>query len=144
MHLCDVIVPVRMSTFVTLAEVLESRAAPLEEDEVWALLLGATEALIDISSKGRELFSPVSPSYPFPANIFCLHVCSSLCPDDGNMCCVISPGSMLLSAVGSIAFKTCSRSEDVGSFTCPEMSQSNTSSRRLASEKVSWTTVMWR
>ncbi|XP_073774109.1 FERM and PDZ domain-containing protein 2 isoform X1 [Danio rerio] len=96
-----------MSTFVTLAEVLESRAAPLEEDEVWALLLGATEALIDISSK-----------------------------DDGNMCCVISPGSMLLSAVGSIAFKTCSRSEDVGSFTCPEMSQSNTSSRRLASEKM--------
>ncbi|KAK9965018.1 hypothetical protein ABG768_004132 [Culter alburnus] len=96
-----------MSMFVTLAEVLESRGAPLEEDEVWALLLGAAEALIDISSK-----------------------------DPGNMCCVISPGSMLLSAVGSIAFKTCGRSEDVGSFTSPEMSQSNTSSRRQATEKM--------
>ncbi|KAK2876971.1 hypothetical protein Q8A67_021067 [Cirrhinus molitorella] len=96
-----------MSTFVTLAEVLESRGAPLEEDEVWALLLCAAEALIDISSK-----------------------------DPGNMCCVISPGSMLLSAVGSVAFKSCGRSEDVGSFASPEMSQSNTSSRRQATEKM--------
>uniref|UniRef100_A0A671LYG7 KIND domain-containing protein n=1 Tax=Sinocyclocheilus anshuiensis TaxID=1608454 RepID=A0A671LYG7_9TELE len=90
-----------MSTFVTLAEVLESRGAPLEEDEVWALLLGAAETLISISSK-----------------------------DPGNMCCVISPGSMLLSAVGSIAFKSCGRSEDMGSFASPEMSQSNPSFRR--------------
>ncbi|KAI2658860.1 FERM and PDZ domain-containing protein 2 [Labeo rohita] len=96
-----------MSTFVTLAEVLESRGAPLEEDEVWALLFGAAEALIDISSK-----------------------------DPGNMCCVISPGSMLLSGVGSVAFKSCGRSEDVGSFASPEMSQSNTSSRRQATEKM--------
>ncbi|XP_073684912.1 FERM and PDZ domain-containing protein 2 [Garra rufa] len=96
-----------MSTFVTLAEVLESRGAPLEEDEVWAVLLIAAEALIDISSK-----------------------------DPGNMCCVISPGSMLLSAVGSVAFKSCGRSEDVGSFASPEMSQSNTSSRRQTTEKM--------
>ncbi|XP_051969243.1 tyrosine-protein phosphatase non-receptor type 13 [Xyrauchen texanus] len=97
----------RMSTFVTLAEVLESRGAPLEEDEVWALLLGATEVLIDISSK-----------------------------DPGNMCLVISPGSMLLSTSGSIAFKTCSRSEDMSSFTSPEMSQRNSSTRRQAKEKM--------
>ncbi|KAF4106978.1 hypothetical protein G5714_012968 [Onychostoma macrolepis] len=98
---------VRMSMFVTLAEVLESRGAPLEEDEVWALLLGAAEALIDISSR-----------------------------DPGNMCCVISPGSMLLSAVGGVAFKNCSRSEDAGSFASPEMSQSNAFSRRQATEKM--------
>ncbi|CAM4706232.1 unnamed protein product [Leuciscus chuanchicus] len=96
-----------MSMFVTLAEVLESRGAPLEEDEVWALLLGASEVLIDISSR-----------------------------DPGNMCCVISPGSMLLSAVGRIAFKTCGRSEAVGSFTSPELSQSNTSPRTQATEKM--------
>ncbi|XDV45172.1 hypothetical protein PO909_013309 [Leuciscus waleckii] len=96
-----------MSMFVTLAEVLESRGAPLEEDEVWALLLGAAEVLIDISSR-----------------------------DPGNMCCVISPGSMLLSAVGRIAFKTCGRSEAVGSFTSPELSQSNTSPRTQATEKM--------
>ncbi|XP_016368746.1 tyrosine-protein phosphatase non-receptor type 13 [Sinocyclocheilus rhinocerous] len=96
-----------MSTFVTLAEVLESRGAPLEEDEVWALLLGAAETLISISSK-----------------------------DPGNMCCVISPGSMLLSAVGSIAFKSCGRAEDMSSFASPEMSQSNPSFRRQATEKM--------
>uniref|UniRef100_A0A8C1Y5Z6 KIND domain-containing protein n=1 Tax=Cyprinus carpio TaxID=7962 RepID=A0A8C1Y5Z6_CYPCA len=103
-----------MSTFVTLAEVLESRGAPLEEDEVWALLLGAAETLISISSK-----------------------------DPGNMCCVISPGSMLLSAVGCIAFKSCGRSEDMGSFASPEMSQSNTSSRRQMAVYSLGMTLYW-
>ncbi|KAG9341093.1 hypothetical protein JZ751_019847 [Albula glossodonta] len=39
------------STFVTLAEVLEARGGPLEEDEVWSLLLGTAESLVDISYK---------------------------------------------------------------------------------------------
>uniref|UniRef100_A0A3B1JE31 KIND domain-containing protein n=1 Tax=Astyanax mexicanus TaxID=7994 RepID=A0A3B1JE31_ASTMX len=96
-----------MSTFVTLAEVLESRGAPLEEDEVWALLLGAAEALMSISNKGSA-----------------------------KPCSIISPGSMLLSASGSIAFKTCSRSEDVASFTSPEMVLARTSSSRQDVEKM--------
>ncbi|XP_072523704.1 FERM and PDZ domain-containing protein 2 [Salminus brasiliensis] len=96
-----------MSTFVTLAEVLESRRAPLEEDEVWALLLGAAEALMGIFSKG-----PVNP------------------------CSIISPGSMLLSPSGSVAFKTCSRSEDVASFTSPEMMLARPSSSRQDVEKM--------
>ncbi|TRY58580.1 hypothetical protein DNTS_030044 [Danionella cerebrum] len=107
MQLCDACVELSMSTFVTLAEVLESRGAPLEEDEVWALLLAAAEALIQISSK-----------------------------DPGNLCCVISPGSMLLSSLGGVAFKTCSRSDNIDSFTCPEMLQSSTSSRTQATEKM--------
>lgn len=41
-----------MGTFVTLAEVLEARGSPLDEDEVWCLLLATTEALLDISRKG--------------------------------------------------------------------------------------------
>lgn len=41
-----------MGTFVTLAEVLEARGLPLDEDEVWCLLLATTEALLDISRKG--------------------------------------------------------------------------------------------
>uniref|UniRef100_A0A3B4XBQ4 FERM and PDZ domain containing 2 n=1 Tax=Seriola lalandi dorsalis TaxID=1841481 RepID=A0A3B4XBQ4_SERLL len=73
-----------MGTFVTLAEVLEARGSPLDEDEVWCLLLATTEALLDISKK--------------------------------NMCSVLSPGSMLLSANGSLAFKSCVRYEDVASF----------------------------
>lgn len=43
------------STFVTLAEVLEARGGPLLEEEVWSLLLGTAEALMDVAYKGKEL-----------------------------------------------------------------------------------------
>ncbi|KAL4641069.1 tyrosine-protein phosphatase non-receptor type 13-like [Arapaima gigas] len=46
----------RMSnTFVTLAEVLEMRGGPLEEDEIWSLLMGSAESLVDLSSKGKHI-----------------------------------------------------------------------------------------
>uniref|UniRef100_UPI003AAA2768 FERM and PDZ domain-containing protein 2 n=1 Tax=Centroberyx gerrardi TaxID=166262 RepID=UPI003AAA2768 len=96
-----------MGTFVTLAEVLEARGSPLEEDEVWCLLLATTEALLDISSKGP-----------------------------GNMCSVLSPGSVLLSASGNLAFKSCARYEDVASFTAPEVQQGHAASTRTAAEKM--------
>ncbi|KAM3860021.1 FERM and PDZ domain-containing protein 2 [Diretmus argenteus] len=95
-----------MGTFVTLAEVLESRGSPLEEDEVWCLLFTTTEALLDIS-KGP-----------------------------GNMCSVLSPGSVLLSANGSLAFKSCARYEDVASFTAPEVQQGHAASTRTSAEKM--------
>lgn len=41
------------STFVTLAEVLEARGGPLEEDEVWALLLTSAESLRDLFGTGK-------------------------------------------------------------------------------------------
>ncbi|CAL8284701.1 unnamed protein product [Merluccius merluccius] len=96
-----------MGTFVTLAEVLEARGSPLDEGEVWGLLLATTEALLEISSKGP-----------------------------GNMCSVLSPGSVLLSASGSLAFKSCARSEDVVSFTAPEVQQGHAASTRTAAEKM--------
>ncbi|XP_041819149.1 FERM and PDZ domain-containing protein 2 [Chelmon rostratus] len=96
-----------MGTFVTLAEVLEARGSPLDEDEVWCLLLATTEALLDISKKGS-----------------------------GNMCSVLSPGSVLLSANGSLAFKSCARYEDVASFTAPEVQQGHIASTRTAAEKM--------
>lgn len=43
------------STFVTLAEVLEARGGPLLEEEVWSLLVGTAEALIDVSYKGKDI-----------------------------------------------------------------------------------------
>lgn len=43
------------STFVTLAEVLEARGGPLLEEEVWSLLLGTAESLLDASYKGKDL-----------------------------------------------------------------------------------------
>ncbi|KAM4715638.1 FERM and PDZ domain-containing protein 2 isoform 2-T2 [Anableps anableps] len=97
----------RMGTFVTLTEVLEARGSPLEEEEVWCLLLATTDALLDISKKGP-----------------------------GNMCSVLSPGSVLLSASGSLAFKSCARSEDMASYTAPEVQQGLTPSTRAAAEKV--------
>lgn len=48
----------RMGTFVTLAEVLEARGSPLDEDEVWCLLLATTGALLDISRKGNPHILP--------------------------------------------------------------------------------------
>ncbi|KAJ3608135.1 hypothetical protein NHX12_025185 [Muraenolepis orangiensis] len=96
-----------MGTFVTLAEVLEARGSPLDEGEVWGLLLATTEALMEISSKGP-----------------------------GNMCSVLSPGSVLLSASGNLAFKSSSRSEDVVSFTAPEVRQGHATSTRIAAEKM--------
>lgn len=41
------------STFVTLAEVLEARGGPLLEEEVWSLLLGSAEVLVDVTYKGN-------------------------------------------------------------------------------------------
>ncbi|XP_062299124.1 FERM and PDZ domain-containing protein 2 [Scomber scombrus] len=96
-----------MGTFVTLAEVLEARGSPLDEDEVWCLLLATTEALLGISKKGS-----------------------------GNMYSVLSPCSVLLSANGSLAFKTCARYEDVASFTAPEVQQGHANSTRAAAEKM--------
>ncbi|XP_013128812.1 tyrosine-protein phosphatase non-receptor type 13 isoform X3 [Oreochromis niloticus] len=96
-----------MGTFVTLAEVLEARGSPLDEDELWCLLLATTDALLEISKKGS-----------------------------GNMCSVLSPGSVLLSANGSLAFKSCARNEDVASFTAPEVQQGHTASSRTAVEKM--------
>nr|XP_019938387.1 PREDICTED: FERM and PDZ domain-containing protein 2 [Paralichthys olivaceus] len=96
-----------MGTFVTLAEVLEARGSPLDEDEVWCLLLATTEALLDISKKSS-----------------------------GNMCSVLSPGSVLLSATGSLAFKSCARYEDIASFTAPEVQQAHVASTRTPAEKM--------
>ncbi|XP_061612268.1 tyrosine-protein phosphatase non-receptor type 13 isoform X2 [Phyllopteryx taeniolatus] len=95
-----------MGTFVTLAEVLEARGSPLDEVEVWCLLLVTTEALLDVSKKGS-----------------------------GNMCSVLSPGSVLLSANGNMAFKSCGRNDDVASFVAPEVLQDHTASTRTTAEK---------
>ncbi|XP_055085580.1 FERM and PDZ domain-containing protein 2 [Periophthalmus magnuspinnatus] len=97
-----------MGTFVTLAEVLEARGSPLEEDEVWCLLLATVEALLVISKKGS-----------------------------GNMCSVLSPGSVLLSANGSVAFKSHVRYEDAtASFTAPEAQHAHAASSQIVTEKM--------
>ncbi|KAL6101807.1 uncharacterized protein ACO6RY_16971 [Pungitius sinensis] len=95
------------STFVTLAEVLEARGGPLLEEEVWSLLLGTAESLVDVSYKGQN-----------------------------NMCNIISPTSLLLSATGTLAFKNCGLSDDVSTFTAPEMLQGRASSTKPAIERM--------
>lgn len=68
----------------------------------------------------------------------------ALCSGSGNMCSVLSPGSVLLSANGSLAFKSCARHEDVASFTAPEVQQGHNASTRTAAEKVGKTqTLPW-
>ncbi|KAK2866066.1 hypothetical protein Q7C36_002122 [Tachysurus vachellii] len=96
-----------MSTFMSLLEVLEVQGSALDEDEVWAILFIAAETLTSISNKG-----PV------------------------NLCSIISPGSILISPSGSVAFKTCSRTDNVASFTSPEMTVAQSSSSKEAVEKM--------
>uniref|UniRef100_A0A667YJZ3 KIND domain-containing protein n=1 Tax=Myripristis murdjan TaxID=586833 RepID=A0A667YJZ3_9TELE len=96
------------STFVTLAEVLEARGGPLLEEEVWSLLLGTAESLQ--ICYGFALFS-----------LFLGH---------NNMCNIISPTSLLLSATGTLAFKNCALSDDVSTFTAPEMLQGRANSTK--------------
>ncbi|KAM7408781.1 hypothetical protein PAMA_002486 [Pampus argenteus] len=78
------------STFVTLAEVLEARGGPLLEEEVWSLLLGTAESLVDVSYK----------------------------------------------ATGTLAFKNCGLSDEVSTFTAPEMLQGRASSTKPAIERM--------
>ncbi|TSK22776.1 FERM and PDZ domain-containing protein 2 [Bagarius yarrelli] len=95
------------STFVTLAEVLEARGGPLEEDEVWALLLTSAESLLDLFSIGQS-----------------------------NICSIISPTSLLLSINGTLAFKNCTMTDEVCAFTAPEMLQGCAMNTRTATEKM--------
>ncbi|XP_012735983.2 tyrosine-protein phosphatase non-receptor type 13 [Fundulus heteroclitus] len=95
------------STFVTLAEVLEARGGPLLEEEIWSLLLGAAECLMDVSYKGHN-----------------------------NMCSIISPSSLLLSATGTLAFKNCGLSDEVSAFAAPEMLQDRAGSTKPATDRM--------
>ncbi|XP_069044948.1 FERM and PDZ domain-containing protein 2 isoform X3 [Lepisosteus oculatus] len=95
------------STFVTLAEVLEVRGGPLEEDDIWSLLLGTTESLLEASYQGHN-----------------------------NVCSIICPGSLLLSANGSLAIKNSTLNDEVCVFMAPELLQGHALSSRLAMEKV--------
>lgn len=63
-------------------------------------------------------------------------VCNDLHLGSGNMCNVLSPGSVLLSANGTMAFKSCPRYEDMASFTAPEVQQGHAATTRTAIEKV--------
>uniref|UniRef100_A0A087XFE2 Uncharacterized protein n=1 Tax=Poecilia formosa TaxID=48698 RepID=A0A087XFE2_POEFO len=94
-------------TFVTLAEVLEARGGPLLEEEIWSLLLGAAECLMDVSYKGHN-----------------------------NMCSIISPTSLLLSATGTLAFKNCGLSDEVSAFAAPEMLQDRAGSTKPATDRM--------
>ncbi|KAK2824256.1 hypothetical protein Q5P01_021431 [Channa striata] len=95
------------STFVTLAEILEARGGPLLEEEVWSLLLGSAESLVDVHYKGHN-----------------------------SMCNIISPSSLLLSASGTLAFKNCGLSDEVSTFTAPEMLQGRASSTKPGIERM--------
>ncbi|XP_072292370.1 tyrosine-protein phosphatase non-receptor type 13 isoform X3 [Eucyclogobius newberryi] len=95
------------STFVTLAEVLEVRGGPLLEEEVWSLLLATAESLVDVAYKGQN-----------------------------NMCYIVSPTSLLLSASGTLAFKNCGVSDEVSTFTAPEMLQGRAGATKPATERM--------
>lgn len=44
---------------VTLAEALQAKGSPLEEEEVWALLLLGTECLLEDLHKGEHIMGAI-------------------------------------------------------------------------------------
>lgn len=54
-----------------------------------------------------------------------------------NICNIISPASLLLSATGTLAFKNCAMTDEACAFTAPEMLQGRAITTKLAMEKVS-------
>ncbi|XP_041032363.1 tyrosine-protein phosphatase non-receptor type 13-like [Carcharodon carcharias] len=94
------------NSFVTLAEVLEARGGPIEDNEIWALLLQATELLQENAVEGTPF------SY------------------------IICPWSVLLSASGGLSFRSNVSGGDIYTFTAPEMLQGRGSNSQLGIEKM--------
>ncbi|XP_067828734.1 FERM and PDZ domain-containing protein 2 isoform X2 [Heptranchias perlo] len=94
------------NSFVTLAEVLKVRGGPIEDNEIWALLLQATEVLQE------NAVEDIPFSY------------------------IICPWSVLLSASGGLSFRSNASGGDIYTFTAPEMLQGRGSSSQLGIEKM--------
>nr|XP_033818902.1 tyrosine-protein phosphatase non-receptor type 13 isoform X2 [Geotrypetes seraphini] len=93
---------------VSLAEALEVRGGPLQEEEMWALLNQSAESL-------QELFRKADPtSFGF----------------------IISPWSLLLLPSGSVSFTDENVSHDLRAFTAPEVLQSKPLSSLSDVEKI--------
>ncbi|XP_072138668.1 FERM and PDZ domain-containing protein 2 [Mobula birostris] len=94
------------NSYVTLSEVLAARGGPIEDDEIWALLLQASEVL---QEKAVE---------------------------DAPFSYIICPWSVLLSMSGEVSFRSNASGGDVYTFTAPEILQGRPSSSQLAIEKM--------
>uniref|UniRef100_UPI00398EDC33 FERM and PDZ domain-containing protein 2 n=1 Tax=Pristiophorus japonicus TaxID=55135 RepID=UPI00398EDC33 len=95
------------NSFVTLAEVLEARGGPIEDNEIWALLLEATEVLQENAVQGTPR---------------CRYI--------------ICPWSVLLSASGGLSFRSNASGGDIYTFTAPEILQGKGSSPQLGMEEM--------
>ncbi|KAJ6661741.1 hypothetical protein lerEdw1_013263 [Lerista edwardsae] len=89
-----------MNTPVSLAEVLQAKGRPLEEEEIWALMvLGVEHLLEDLHKESSSHLE--SSSY------------------------LICPWSVLLSAEGSVTFRDNVPQADIAPFRAPEYNKSN-------------------
>ncbi|XP_029455078.1 LOW QUALITY PROTEIN: tyrosine-protein phosphatase non-receptor type 13 [Rhinatrema bivittatum] len=93
---------------VSLAEALEVRGGPLQEEEMWALLNQSAESL-------QELFRKADPA---------------------SLGFIISPWSLLLLPSGSVSFTDENVSHDLRAFTAPEVLQSQPLSSLSDVEKI--------
>ncbi|XP_033269298.1 tyrosine-protein phosphatase non-receptor type 13 isoform X10 [Orcinus orca] len=97
---------------VTLAEALEVRGGPLQEEEIWAVLNQSAESL-------QELFRKVSIA------------------DPGALGFIISPWSLLLLPSGSVSFTDENiSSQDLRAFTAPEVLQNQSLTSLSDVEKI--------
>ncbi|TNN71811.1 FERM and PDZ domain-containing protein 2 [Liparis tanakae] len=87
------------------------------------------QATIDSFGRGRSSFPGFSVAHLPPG----IHRTFGR---QNNMCYIISPTSLLLSATGTLAFKKCGLSDDVSTFTAPEKLQGRASSTKPAMERM--------
>ncbi|XP_032488074.1 tyrosine-protein phosphatase non-receptor type 13 isoform X11 [Phocoena sinus] len=121
---------------VTLAEALEVRGGPLQEEEIWAVLNQSAESLQELFRKGgqggllkrRAKAKRPAAFYPY---------CPVSIADPAALGFIISPWSLLLLPSGSVSFTDENiSSQDLRAFTAPEVLQNQSLTSLSDVEKI--------
>ncbi|KAL9852290.1 tyrosine-protein phosphatase non-receptor type 13 isoform 6-T10 [Geothlypis trichas] len=108
---------------VSLAEALEVRGGPLQEEEIWAILNQSAESLQELFRKGSKPKQYLAPGLSLA--------------DPAALGFIISPWSLLLLPSGSVSFTDENVSQqDLRAFTAPELLQNHSLSSLSDVEKV--------
>ncbi|XP_021104510.1 tyrosine-protein phosphatase non-receptor type 13 isoform X18 [Heterocephalus glaber] len=139
---------------VSLAEALEVRGGPLQEEEIWAVLNQSAESLQELFRKDSvekwiivdkydriaKLNVMVIPRWNFgrPVQIFlCIPVFTVSIADPAALGFIISPWSLLLLPSGSVSFTDENISnQDLRAFTAPEVLQNQSLTSLSDVEKI--------
>ncbi|XP_041126656.1 tyrosine-protein phosphatase non-receptor type 13-like [Polyodon spathula] len=119
---------------VSLAEALEVRGGPLQEDEIWAILSQSVESLQELLRKGNTTRTSCVEDTRCNAS-----ACGPMwiSPDLAALGFIISPWSLLLLPSGNVSFTDENIAhQDIRAFTAPEILQGQSLSSLSDIEKI--------